>query len=58
MSEADFRAEAVYGGCLTILRRMLSEGIITGDEMKAAEHIVRLHNNPVIALISPCINLN
>lgn len=58
MSEADFKAEAVYGGCLTILGRMLSEGIITRDEMKAAEHIVRLHNNPVIAFVSPCINLN
>lgn len=58
MSEADFRAEAIYVGSLTILRRMLAEGLITMDEMKTAEHIVRLHNNPVIALISPCINLN
>lgn len=58
MNEADFKAEAVYGGCLTILGRMLSEGIITRDEMKAAEHIVRHRNNPVIAFISPCINLN
>ena len=58
MSEADFRAEAIYGGSLTILRRMLSEGIITRDEMMTAEHIVRKHNNPVITFISPCINLN
>lgn len=58
MSEAAFRAEMTYGGCLTILRKMLSEGIITVDEMRAAEHIVRKHNNPVISFISPCINLN
>lgn len=58
MSEADFMAEAIYGGCLTILRRMLSEDLITMDEMKAAEHIVRNHNNPAIAFIYSCINLN
>ena len=58
MSEADFRAEAIYAGSLTILRRMLAEGLITMDEMKATEHIVRLHNNPAIAFISLCINLN
>lgn len=58
MEEAEFRAEMIYSGCLTILGRMLSAGIITMDEMKAAEHIVRLHNNPVITLLSPCINLN
>ena len=58
MSDAAFKAEMIYGGCLTILRRMLAEGLITMDEMKAAEHIVRLHNNPAIAFISPCINLN
>lgn len=58
MSEAAFRAEIIYGGCLTIFWKMLSEGIITADEMRAAEHMVRLHNNPVISFISPCINLN
>lgn len=58
MKEAEFRAEMIYSGCLTILGRMLSEGLIAMDEMKAAEHIVRRHNNPVIAFLSPCINLN
>lgn len=58
MKESDFRAEMIYSGCLTILRKMLAAGLITDAEIMVAEHMIRRHNNPAIPLISPCINLN
>lgn len=58
MTEADFRAEMIYGASLTIMKEMMSERIISEDEMTAAENIIRKHYNPVISFISPCINLN